>query len=292
MTIHYKSKQSMVDYINAANKTRLTVAELDFGLPQAIAGTWREGLIDANTAIKLTAREESNFSGYRVICYDRLNLSDLNNLVGGMSVKCYKPTTNFDLIPPIFRRYGIPLDPDDFIEEPFEHDGLNPTPCRFKAKPDTVGWIGEIEIMSQEGHAVLSRHLTEPLLPGMNYPIEGNGLGGNAMSYFYGDDFTKYKSTLEDIESGTFIDETHLEFLEAIKGTDKDNGRSLWNLDPLKTTWSLHGAEIIYSGINSPLLPTNQSYKYVLGMLIRPDVTTPPGICYLHYDDPYDPNEV
>ena len=160
------------------------------------------------------------------------------------------------------------------------------------AKEDAIGWTGELKVMSQEGNAVLSQHLTTQLLPGLNYPVDGDGATGSAMSYFYGYDFTDHKDVLETYEAGTFLTEEDTELLAAIKAMDTNAGKSLWNLTPESTVWSLEGAEITYSGINSPLLPTNQSYKYVLGILLKATVTTPPGICYLHYDDPYDPNEV
>ncbi len=293
MSIHFNSKQSLVNYINSANSTPLTVAELDFGIPQLIEGTWREGLVDANTAIKITAKEASRYKGHRVVCYDRLHLPDLNQLIGDtFAIKCYQPTTNFDVIDPIFRRYGIVLTREDFIEVPFEHVGIEPTECTLVAKEDAIGWTGELKVMSQEGNAVLSQHLTTQLLPGLNYPVDGDGATGSAMSYFYGYDFTDHKDVLETYEAGTFLSEEDTELLAAIKAMDTNAGKSLWNLTPESTVWSLEGAEITYSGINSPLLPTNQSYKYVLGILLKATVTTPPGICYLHYDDPYDPNEV
>lgn len=292
MSIHFNSKQSLVNYINAANSSPLTVAELDFGTPQPIAGTWREGLVDANTAIKITAKESSVYQGARVICYDRLSLADLSVLADGLSVKCYQPETNFDVLPALFRRYGIVIDTNDFIEEPFTHDGANPTPCIIRAKPEAIGWTGNLTIMSQEGNAVLGQHLTVAALPGLNYPVTGDGSQGSALTYLYGYDFTTYKDVLEDYQVGTMLGAGDTALLNAIKAIDTNAGKSLWNLTPASTTWSLEGAEVVYSGINSAVLPTNQSYKYVLGLLLKATNITPPGVCYLHYDDPFDPNEV
>ncbi|MNH65365.1 hypothetical protein D3C73_173740 [compost metagenome] len=292
MTIHFNSKQSLVNYINAANSSPLTVDELDFGTPQPTAGTWREGLVNANTAIKITAKEASVFQGSRVICYDRLNLPDLSTLANGLSVKCYQPATNFDVLPALFRRYGIVLSKEDFIEEPFAHDGANPTPCVFKAKPGAIGWTGQLTVMSQSGSAVLGQHLTQAALPGLNYPVTGDGSQGSALTYLYGYDFTAYKSTLENYQVGTKLGAADTALLAAIKAIDTNAGKSLWNLDPASTAWSLEGAEVVYSGINSNVLPTNQSYKYALGLLLKATNITPPGVCYLHYDDPFDPNEV
>ncbi|MNK70702.1 hypothetical protein D3C87_901340 [compost metagenome] len=108
----------------------------------------------------------------------------------------------------------------------------------------------------------------------------------------YGLDFTESKAILEAYQVGTVLGAGDTALRDAIKAIDTNAGKSLWNLTPGSTTWSLAGAEVVYSGINSALLPTNSSYKYVLGLLLRGDVTTPPGVMYLHYNDPVDPNVV
>lgn len=291
MTIHRTAKQSLVDYINSANSAALTVAELDFGLPTPIAGTWREGLIDRNTAIKITAKEASSFQGSRIICYDRLKLDDFNKLIP-LSIKNYLPDTTHDLIKPLRLRYGIVLDPDEFIDEPLPEIGDVPVACVLRAQPHAIGWLGQVEIMVQQGDAVLADHLTTTQLPGFDYPVEGDGAQGSALTYLYPYDFTAYKDLLDVLTVGQFIDDTDTALLDAVKTIDTNLGKSLWTLDGAATTWSLGGAEVVYNGINSPLLPTNSSYKYVVGIKMRDDVTTPPGVFYLHYDDPIDPNAV
>ena len=291
MSIHRNVKQSLVEYINSANSSPLTAAELDFGLPQPIAGTWREGLVDRNTAIKITAKEASNFKGARVICYDRLNLNDFHKLVP-LSVKAYYPETTHDLLKPILLRYGIFFEASEFLDEPLPEIGVEPIYVTLKAKTDSIGWIGQLDVQVAQGNAVLADHLTTTQLPGINYPVPGNGAQGSALTYLYGYDFTSFKGTLENYEEGQIITVDDTDLLTAIQTTDTNTGKALWNLTPGATTWALEGAEVVYSGINSPLLPTNPSYKYVLGIKLRDDVTTPPGVFYLHYDDSFDPDAV
>ncbi|MNZ54970.1 hypothetical protein D3C78_728840 [compost metagenome] len=293
MSIFYSSKQSLVNYINTANSASLTVAELDFGLPTPIAGTWREGLVQGNTAIKITAKPASVFQGARVICYDRLNLTDFSNLNNQLlSVKAFQPTKLTDFFPALQRRYGIVLSPEDFVDEPFTFAGTDPETVSIDAKAEAIGWLGTLSFTVQEGQAVLSQHLTTVQLPGLNYPVTGDGSVGSALTYMYGYDFTAYKDILEDYVVGYKLTAADTALRDAIKAIDANAGKALWNLDPAQTTWSLEGAEVVYSGINSALLPTNTSYKYVLGLLLRGNVTTPPGVMYLHYDDPIDPNAV
>lgn len=291
MSINRTAKQSLVDYVNAANSSPLTVAELDFGLPTPIAGTWRDGLIDRNTAIKLTAREESTFKGSRVVCYDRLQLDDFNKLVQ-LSIKGYYPTTTHDLLKPLMLRYGLMLDPNEFIDEALPEIGDEPVTCILRARPDAIGWLGQTEVLVTQGDAILADHLTVTELNGVNYPVDGDGAQGSALAYLYPYDFTEFKEVLEDFTVGQIIGDTDTALLEAIVASDLNAGKSLWTLDSEATTWALGGAEVVYNGINSPLLPTNSSYKYVVGIKLRDDVVTPPGVCYLHYDDPVDPNAV
>lgn len=291
MSIHYGSKQSLVNYINTANGASLTVAELTFGTPQPVEGTWREGLVAGNTAIKITAKDESTFKGSRVVVYDRLNLNDFSKLCP-LSVKAYGPTKLSDFFPPLFRRYGLVLSPEDFVDAPFTYAGDNAEEIELVAKADAVGWTGKMKVTVQTGQAVLSQHLVTTLLPGLNYPVAGDGSVGSALTYMYGLDFTAKKSVLETYQVGTILGAGDTALLQAVKDIDVNAGKSLWNLDPAQTTWSLAGAEVVYSGINNGVLPTNSSYKYVLGLLLKATVTTPPGVCYLHYNDPVDPNAV
>jgi len=163
---------------------------------------------------------------------------------------------------------------------------------RLQPKADALGWIGQVTIEVGEGDAVIGDYLTQEQLPGLNYPVEGDGSNGSAIVYMYGLDFTPVKDVLETYPEDYVVDEFSEDLLDAIKQIDDATGSTLWNLDPLSTEWSLHGAEIVYNGINDATLPTNNRFKYVIGIKLRDDVTTPPGVMYLHYNDPFDPNEI
>lgn len=184
------------------------------------------------------------------------------------------------------------------IDDP-DHDP-NPVPdtpfvnakYRFSPKSDALGWIGEVTLEVGEGDAIIGDYLTKEQLPGLNYPVEGDGYYGSAIVYMYGLDFTPVKDVLETYPEEYIVDEFSDDLLEAIKEIDDASGSELWNLDPESEEWSLHGAEVVYNGINDSTLPTKSSYKYVIGIKLRDDVTTPPGVMYLHYNDPFDPDEI
>jgi hypothetical protein len=292
--IHRTSRESLVQYINDVNNTNLKVDQLIFGLPGVIAGTWREDATDRNTIIRITATEDSPYRDTTLVVYDRLDTGKLNSLLD-FKVKTYMPETTHDLLKPVFLRYGIFLDVEDFVDEPLVNVEPDPeaTPIyTLKAREDAVGWVGECRIVVGEGNAVLGDYLTVETLLGLDYPVEGDGSSGSAIVYMYGYDFTPVKEVLESYPEEYIIDEFSEDLLAAIKQIDVNEGDDLWNLDPLSTEWSLHGAEVVYNGINDATLPTNNSYKYVMGIKLRGDITIPPGVMYLHYNDPFDPNEI
>lgn len=294
MGIFRPSKRSLVEYINAANNATLTAEELLFGRPAPIAGTWRESNTERNTIIRITAKEISIFRESTLIMYDRLDLAVMNDMLT-FKIDAYLPMTTHDLLLPVWRRYGIFISPDDIVNLPLEDalvgEGEVPQ-YQLTAIEDAIGWTGQCVITVEEGDAVLGDYLTEAHLYGLNYPVEGDGSTGSAIAYTYALDFTSQKDVLETYPVDMELDEFCEDLLEAIKAVDTGDGKDKWNLDPESTEWSLHGALVVYSGINNIVLPTNSSYKYVLGIQLPERVTTPPGIMYLHYNDPFDPNEI
>ena len=261
--IHRTSKESLVQYINDANNTDLVASELVFSIPEPIEGTWREDATNKNTVVRITATDDSPYRDSTLVVYDRLNLLDLNNLLD-FQIKTYMPETTHDLLKPIFLRYGIFIDAEDIVNEPLVNLESDPelTPkYLLVARDDAIGWLGECIVTVGEGNAVLGDYLTEEFLPGLDYPTEGDGSEGSAIVYMYGYDFTPVKDVLESYPETYIIDEFSEDLLTAIKQIDVNEGDDLWNLDPLSTEWSLHGAEVVYNGINDAALPTNNSYN-------------------------------
>lgn len=293
-TIHRSSKRSLVEFINNTFNVSLDHDEVIVGTPIPVAGSYREGQTNRNTLVRVTAKEASNYQDTIVVAYDRLQLADINKLLD-FKVKGYNLVNTHDLLPLIWRRFGIILDTTDIVDEPLTdlqtEEGL-PSLYKLRAVEDAVGWLGECIVTVEEGDAVLSEFVDDSELNGLNYPDDDDGSNGSAIVYMYGYDFTDYKHVLETYPVDLVLDDTSTDILEAIKTIDEGNGKNSWNLTEGNTSWALHGATVIYNGPNDPSLPTNSKYKYVLGLQLRDDVTVPPGVMYLHYDDPLDPDVV
>lgn len=219
---------------------------------------------------------------------------------------CLNPTeaTVYNRPPPsgplsgLLTNTNLPSFSETTVDDPDHDPGYAPVLpfvnalYRLRPKESALGWIGQVTIEVGEGDAVIGDYLTQEQLPGLNYPVEGDGSNGSAIVYMYGLDFTDVKDVLETYPEEYIVDEYSEDLLDAIKQIDQASGSNLWNLDPEAEEWSLHGAEIVYNGLNDAVLPTNSRYKYVIGIKLRDDVTTPPGVMYLHYNDPFDPNEI
>lgn len=291
MSIYRNSKQSLIDYINATNSSPLTVNDITFGVPAPIAGTWREGLVDRNSVIRIKATDASIYKDSQVLCYDRLDLASLAKLFD-FRIKSYQPDSIHDLIKPIFLKFGIVIDKDDVYDDAINQIEGQDNHFTIRAKPGALGWVGQVDVVSTHGSAVLGDHLTTTSLPGVNYPVSGDGTVGSALMYFYGYDFTAQKDLLQSLTDGMVFDATHTVFRDMIKTIDTGSGKALWTIDSSKVTYDLGGAQVVYTGLNDAALPTNPSYKYVVGIQMRATMTTPPGVFYLHFNDPVDPDAV
>lgn len=292
MSIHRNSKQSLLDYINSINSAPLVLSDITFGVPVPIAGTWREGLVDRNTVIRIKATEASIYKDSQVICYDRLDLASLAKLID-FRIKSYQPTSIHALLKPIFLKFGIVIDKADVYDDPINQIVGQDNHFTIRAKPEAIGWIGQVDVVSTHGAAVLGDHLTTVALPGVNYPVTGDGAAGSALMYFYGYDCTAYKATLQALHDGDILSAANgAALLSMINTIDTGAGKAGWTIDKSKVTYDLGDAQVVYSGLNDPGLPTNPSYKYVLGIQPRAAMTTPPGVFYLHYNDPVDPDSV
>lgn len=291
--LHRTSHQALVEFIGQTNNVALNPDMVFFSPPAVVADTWRAGTTTKNTIIRMTTTEDNpDYNGTVLVVYDRLDLADLGKLVD-MTIEVYQPQTTHDFIRAIYLRYGIIIDPTDIVDEPLvplSENTLEDPVYELNATTTSLRWVGTLQVTHKEGRGEFRDFMTEDVLPGLNYPVANDdGTRGSAIVYMYSLDFTDVKDVVETYPELYVVDETDTALLTAIQQIDTGDGKMLWNLDPLATAWSLHGATITYSGLNDASLPTNKSYKYVLGVRLRADVTTPPGEMYLHYNDVFDP---
>lgn len=290
--IHRSAKVSLVEWINYTNGVNLRDDMVFFSPPFPVEGSFREGTTDRNTIVRITARPEYNdYRGSTIVVYNRLPAANLNDLLD-FTLETNNPQTTHDLIEPIWRRYGIIFDTDDITDEPIVNtnpDTEGPFTAKVKCHPQSLKWLGEFDVVLLDGRVEFRDFLTQTVLPGMNYPVEGDGQQGSAIVYAYSLDFTGAKDIIETYPVDYVVDEFDTELVTAFQAIDVNQGKDLWNIDPENPEWSLHGAEVFYNGVNDESLPTNNKFKYVMGLRLRDTVTTPPGVMYIHYNDPFDP---
>lgn len=289
MSYQLQSKASFLQYLNAANSSALVEADLNFSNPKVVAGTFREQLTSHNTAIQLQAKPSAAYQGTKVITYDRLDLASLANIFGVKAV-ANNPASTYDVLSNLKYFTGVDLTTDDVEDLAIVTSGSDKFVV-LSAKNTSIGWIGSVQLKITAGGAPLDQSLTTSDLPGLNYPTNNPGADTMASVYLYGYDFTASVTDLINIAPGALPDATATVLANILKAKDISAGKTLWNDQSSSTQWSLQGATVVSNGLNNSSLPTNQTYKYVLALDLRNDVTIPTGRLYLHYNDPFNPND-
>lgn len=290
MSFQTQSVEDLIYYVNAKNGTTLAKADLNFSAPKVVSGSWQEQFTAKNTAIRLMSTEASQYQGRQVVLYDRLNFASLAN-IAGWKVKAYQPVTTHDLLPAIKYYTGINLTVDDIEDLPITLDGQGAGNAQISAKPTSIGWIGSVMLPVTLGGIALSEELTNADLAGLNYPTANPGNDTMGPVYLYGYDFSAYTVDLIDMPTGVLNGANASILVTALQTLDVGTGKTLWNTNAGSTTWSIEGATIVSNGLNNPSLPTNPAYKYVMAIDLRGDVTIPTGRLYIHYNDPFDPED-
>lgn len=292
MSVFIDSKKSLLDYLNATNGTTMfTLENLVFSNPAPVAGTWREEVTQKNTFMKVNASETAGFKGRAVVTYDRLQLANFANYKPAAILPAWEPTTTHDLLANVLYYFGLFLSPADIEDDPVVLDENGAGAVVLRAKTTSPLWLGELTVNVIEGGANIADMMTVQSLDGLNYPVADPSTQVSALLYVYPFDATEWRDQLLDIADGAPLAIEDAQLLATIFSTlDAGIGQALWNATPADTAWALEGATVVYSGLNSLAFPTNQSYKYVLGLELRGDVTIPSGRFYLHYNDPDDPD--
>lgn len=287
------SLTDLLNQINAANGTSFLSTDLSFSLPKVVAGTWQGLSSDRNTAIKATAAS-SAYQGSQVILYNRLDLGQLANLPG-LVLQVNAPQHTYDILPQLLYYTGIQFIQGDLQNLPITLNSDGTGQVQLSADPNSIGWQGSVMLNVTPGGVLMDSALATATLPGLNYPVaDASAPPATATygpAYLYPYDFTTYQPTFLTYSPGACT-QTQLDYiLAAIKALDVGSGSTLWVDTGANTSWNLAGATILSNGLNNPAnTPTNPAYKYVMALQLASTVTTPAGVLYLHYNDPFNAN--
>jgi hypothetical protein len=290
MSVFINSKQAVLDYINAANsETRFNLDNVAVSRPYEVASSRYTAKTQKNTWAIVIPGATPLFKGRKVIFYNRLNLVDFARFRPVRQVKAPKPTTTHGLLAAIKHYFAINLSVDDVEDDPLNLDINGVGTVTVRAKETSPLWIGELTFDVIPGGLPLEEYLTVIAPDQIKYPIDNFKTGTSAAVVTYPINATTYRDSLLTIEEGTLHGDGLNTVLALLLALDtSSDGKALWNGSESSLTWSLQGATVFYNGLNEAALPTNPSFKYVIGIELRGDVTIPSGRFYIHYTDPED----
>lgn len=295
MSFQQSTKDDLLALINTSNAIApaLKLTDITWSNPQVVSGTWREQVTTKNTAVRVIADPASMYQGNVSQLYDRLSVADLANFAGFRILAPNTALKVHDLLRNIEYTTGVRFTTDDLENT----DITTETGKRYavlSAKPTSLGWIGNLRMEVLAGGVSLDSAVSQPTLAGLLYPDPTATPGTDTFGsvYLYGYDFTTYVSTLMDYTTGK-INLTQATFLmNMLKAVDVSAGKTLWNVTANSTSYGLLDATVVSNGMNNDVSkPTNPAYKYVMALQLAATVTTPRGVMYLHYNDPFNPDE-
>lgn len=286
MAIMDFSVNSVLTAINAANSgLALTLAEIQFSAPRANDATWQGETLTGNTLIRVTPNTTSKYTGTTVVGYDRLNLSVLFNLLGGV-VRLPDTVTTIAAAAPYFDAlYSLTMRTADFIDGPIVDNGDGTRTMVLTAAADAIAWVGTATFTVKNAPVSVNNVITTTVLDGYQYLHDTTK--GFAESYSYPYDFTDQFAVLSTITMQTTNFTSLAAALTAITG-------DAWAVSGA-AGFSLGGAVVMEAGINQPEWPTNQNYKYAVVIQLGSVSTNLEGNLILHFNDPvesFDPTVV
>lgn len=276
MSLYKEPLPAILDAIKNLNPgVELVQSEYTYGQPVVMEPDQNGN----NTELTITASGGATpYEGAVTIRYKRLNLADLETLVG-LSFRSNGLTTTRDLAAQLNARYGLNFVPTDVVDEPVALvDGSGQV--ILTAETNSLGWVGSVEFSVIPGAADLTQYLDSSDLAGLYYPSMSTSRPF-ANIYSYWRDFTAEHARLVDVLTGEQGDLTNVkDALVAITG-------DAWVLTG-SSRFSLEGAEVIYNGVTSGDEVFNTDYQF--GMVVRLSESNLgySGDLILHYNDPFD----
>jgi hypothetical protein len=272
--------------VNSANAgLALTLPEVQFSAPRVNDATWQGETLSGNTLIRVTPNETSKYTGTTVIGYDRLNLSVLQTLLGGVMRLPDTVTTVAAAVPYFDALYSLTIVPSDFVDGPITVNADSTRTLTLTAVEGAIAWIGTASFSIKAAPVSVNNVITNTVLDGYQYLHDTTK--GFAESYSFPMDFTPEFATMSTITQQTTNFATLAASLTAISGdTWVTSGTAGFSLD---------GAVVLNAGINQAEWPTNHNYKYAVIIQLGTTSTNLEGSLILHFNDPvetFDPNVV
>lgn len=292
MAIYQPSKEVLLAAINAQNSLNIKLTDITYSAPKDIRGTDQATTTQRNTLVKITATPTGSWTGKKNLFYTRLNIEDIQLLIGD-TLQIGGVEKLHDALIGLNNRYGFAFEPEDLVntELEWEPDGQTGF-LDVTAEADSLGWIGTARFKLVKGDESLQTAVTTTTLNGLKYP---NGDMGSvnqtailAEVYSYPFDHTVNRDALLTYAPGVLSAGTNLNnlitLINGVTGTT-------W-VATNAASWGLLGAEITYNGLNKAEFPTNSKYKYAMAIKLPATTTNIKGTLYVQYNDPDDPNEV
>lgn len=292
MAIYQPSKDVLLAAVNAQNSLNIKLTDITYSAPKDIRGTDQATTTQRNTLVKITATPTGSWTGKKNLFYTRLNIEDIQQLIGD-TLQVGGVEKLHDALIGLNNRYGFAFEPEDLVNTDLEWEPDGQTGfLDVTAEADSLGWIGTARFKLVKGDESLQTAVTTTTLNGLKYP---NGDMGSvnqtailAEVYSYPFDFTTQRDALLVFGTGVLAAGATLnnlvDILNPITGTT-------W-VASNAASWGLLGAEITYNGLNKAEFPTNSKYKYAMAIKLPATTTNIKGTLYVQYNDPDDPNEV
>lgn len=292
MAIYQPSKEVLLAAVNAQNSLNIKLTDITYSAPKDIRGTDQATTTQRNTLVKITATPTGSWTGKKNLFYTRLNIEDIQLLIGD-TLQIGGVEKLHDALIGLNNRYGFAFAPEDLVntELEWEPDGQTGF-LDVTAEADSLGWIGKARFKLLKGDESLQTAVTTTTLNGLKYP---NGDMGSV----------NQTAILAEIYSYPFDHTVNRDALLAYAPGVLSAGAGLNNLITLingvtgttwvatnAASWGLLGAEITYNGLNKAEFPTNSKYKYAMAIKLPATTTNIKGTLYVQYNDPDDPNEV
>lgn len=143
--------------LNEENNTAFNSSIVDLSAPSPMTGT-------RNTAITVTAKVASGYSGSVNLTYNRLDLTVFTD--GNTEFTLNGISTTEDLLPAINARFGLQMAVTDIIVEAVVNGAVN-----LKARSTSLVWVGNVDITIIQPDIELDTVIVDTELDGFEYPV-------------------------------------------------------------------------------------------------------------------------